>query len=504
MEATVEDESLFETLSSPPQVRVTTNSPYYVVLFFALLALFFVASTRRGHPLGDDFTMYVHHAKNIAEGQSYGATGYLYNPGYPTIGPQTYPPVFPLLLAPVYRLVGLNFDALKMFSLAAMWLAVLLTYALWRRALGLAPLLALLALYAFNPIVCALKDNIISDPLFLCWLGLSFLLVQRVYEHNRLIVNQPVSAMLLGLTIYLAYGTRSIGLILLVCLVLYDLWHTRRLRALTLEIIGVTACLIALQTLFIHSDGGYADQLTITAHNVLANIKSYVSEFSAFWGGGYPRVLRYALFLVLLGLATWGWVICARQRLTFVAIFTVLYLLPILLVSLEIQLRYLVPLMPPLLFYALRGGQSWLARWPQPWPGLALASLVGVILLSYALIYRRADWQPYNEGVSRNETQQLASYVRQATTAEDVLVFVQPRTLALLTGRRVTAWHSPADEADLLSYLQKVQARYVIAGPQEVHPEKQAYLQQFIAHHAHRFQPLYANGAYRVYRFTMD
>lgn len=59
---------------------------------------------RPGQPWGDDFAMYILHAKNIASGKAYTDTGYIPNPGYAVLGPAAYPPLFPLVLSPVYRM----------------------------------------------------------------------------------------------------------------------------------------------------------------------------------------------------------------------------------------------------------------------------------------------------------------------------------------------------------------------------------------------------------------
>jgi hypothetical protein len=70
------------------------------------VGLFFVLTIRPGHVWGDDFSMYIRQAMNLADGTSYQDTGYLYNPITSGVGPRTYPPVFPLLLAPIYPAIN--------------------------------------------------------------------------------------------------------------------------------------------------------------------------------------------------------------------------------------------------------------------------------------------------------------------------------------------------------------------------------------------------------------
>ena len=62
-----------------------------------LVFLFYLLTIRAGQPWPDDFALYIGEAKNLAEHVPLSATGYIYNPHNPGIGPRLYPPVFPAL-----------------------------------------------------------------------------------------------------------------------------------------------------------------------------------------------------------------------------------------------------------------------------------------------------------------------------------------------------------------------------------------------------------------------
>src|SRR4030067_807201 len=100
-----------------------------VILLILAIGLFYFMTIRDGHDWGGDFAMYIHHAKNIVEGEKYSDTGYVYNPDNP-ISPRTYPPIFPILLTPVYKLYGLDLNLMKaeviIFSLSWLYLIFLL------------------------------------------------------------------------------------------------------------------------------------------------------------------------------------------------------------------------------------------------------------------------------------------------------------------------------------------------------------------------------------------
>ena len=58
------------------------------VLVFLIIAISYFATERAGDYWGDDFALYVHHAKNIASGVPYAQTGYLFNPLTPDYSPR--------------------------------------------------------------------------------------------------------------------------------------------------------------------------------------------------------------------------------------------------------------------------------------------------------------------------------------------------------------------------------------------------------------------------------
>ena len=50
------------------------------------IGMFYLATIRDGHDWGDDFSMYIRHAQNLARGEPYAETGYIYNPQNPAVG----------------------------------------------------------------------------------------------------------------------------------------------------------------------------------------------------------------------------------------------------------------------------------------------------------------------------------------------------------------------------------------------------------------------------------
>src|SRR5579862_3062017 len=138
-----------------------------VLVVIGLMVVFYLATIRQGHDWGDDFAQYILHARNIVEGLPYDATGYIYNPSYPALGPKAYPPGFPLILAPIYRLVGFDLTALKITTFAFFFLALYVFYRMVRRELPAPQSMLLVVLLGLSPYFWDFKDQIVSDLPFL-------------------------------------------------------------------------------------------------------------------------------------------------------------------------------------------------------------------------------------------------------------------------------------------------------------------------------------------------
>jgi len=91
----------------------------------AIAIVFHIATIRSGHLWEGDFALYTAHAINIANGLPFADTGYIFNPENPFLAPKSYPPVFPMFLAPVYKLFGLNLYAIKIANILAFALFLL-------------------------------------------------------------------------------------------------------------------------------------------------------------------------------------------------------------------------------------------------------------------------------------------------------------------------------------------------------------------------------------------
>ena len=114
-----------------------------------VITIFYLTTIRRGHVWGDDQAQYLHHAKNIVQGLKYDDTGYLLCPT--SLNPKMYPPVFPLLLAPLYHWYGLTLTPMKIECVVFFSIALYLVYFLLKNEGSERLALATVALVGFCP-----------------------------------------------------------------------------------------------------------------------------------------------------------------------------------------------------------------------------------------------------------------------------------------------------------------------------------------------------------------
>jgi hypothetical protein len=463
----------------------------------ALIGAWYLLTLRSGHEWGDDFSLYLGHARNLVQGVDYADTGYIYNPYFPSLSPRTYPPVFPLLLAPVVRCFGLNLLAMKVELVLLFVLFLVVLYAAFRKELPRPYLLAVLILLGFHPYFWDYKDRVLSEIPFLLFCYLALYLLGRAQEAVGR--RRGVAIFLAGATIYLACGTRSVGVVLLPCVLLEELVRKRRLGVVSAGVFVTFACGVLIQRSLLPLDGSYLDQLVFDPPLFARNLVSLIKALGLYLENGYSDALRVLLFAGVSGLALLGFVHRVGEQITSREIFVVLYVAAVTVwPSAEWNQRFLMPLVPLYLIYAVHGVHR-LGVLVGPYLerplGFGMATL---LLASYGGQYTLFDFGPLREGIAKPESEALFEYVRTKTPADAVFLFQKPRALALYTGRRASAHHTPATDADLFSYLRQISATHVVIGT--VFPQSHAYLRSFALRHPDELSVVYRNADFTVYK----
>jgi hypothetical protein len=466
-----------------------------------------LATLRAGHEWGDDFSLYVAHARNLVEGRPYADTGYIYDPQNPAVSPRSYPPIFPLLLAPVYRLFGMNLLAMKAFVVLIFMAALVTLAVVFRQRLPLPYMLGCLALFALNPYVWQHKDRLLSEAPFMLFAYAALILAEKAQEREGSTSGSIAWGLFAGLVAYLAAGTRTVGVVLLPSILGVELLRRRRLGAASLGIVTAFSAAVLAQKLLLDLDGSYADQLVFDPVRYLRIGLSLVKAMGFFVDNGYSRAAVAVLYACLMALACVGYVTRVRSGVTVYELFAafnfmVLTLWP----EAESDLRFLLPILPLLFLYVGEGlrrlGGTSIGRVEKP---LATA-LSLAILLSYAGKYTRLEVGPVRDGVSTPEAVALFDWIRGQTNSDDVFMFQKPRALALYTRRQAVAHPRIADDGRLRQFLQSTGVTYIVLRESIPINDYQGpkLVQRLIADYAARCEKVYENGGFSIYRIRRE
>jgi 4-amino-4-deoxy-L-arabinose transferase-like glycosyltransferase len=464
----------------------------------ALVGIGYLATIRTGHDWGDDFAQYISHARNLAEGRPYADTGYIYNPAFATMGPRTYPPVFPLLLAPVYRLFGLDLFALKVEMVLFFTGFLAVFYAVFRRELPAPYLIAMIALLALNPYLWDYKDRVVSEYPFLFFLYLVFFFFQQAQNDGRP-WQRSCWALGAGGALYVACGVRSVGIVFVPCLLL-DMWRQRRRSGwIGIWAVVVFAAGVVVQRLLLPFEGSYFDQMRFDPVQFGRNAVWLFTSVGLFVDNGRTAAGLVLSSVVVGGLGAVGYFSRLRQGATCRELFLAAYLAAMVIwPTTESTVRYLAPLAPLALVYVCHGLRCVGARLGLWWEYVPAAALALGILAISLIQYRNCDFGALREGIGKQESTALFDYVRWQTRPDAILLFQKPRVLALLTGRRAAANHIPADDADLWRYLHAIGATHVVVD-HEVFTNRPNVLGPFVRRYPDRLRAVYANRDFTVY-----
>ncbi len=432
-----------------------------------------------GHSWGDDFAQYIQHACNLLAGGPYKATGHLLNPRFP-IAPEVYPPLFPLLLAPVVAVVGpFDLAALKCVGIGCL-VAFLIV---WGRRLeadataeGLAPvnwpyhLLPLLMVLATKPTVWGQKDDILSDLSFLLTIELALLAVTVWRRQTFAGLPTSAKALALGLLLWMPVSCRTVGLPLIGAFVVETLWvHRQRWAAMRYDALTLLTCglLALIQRYWLDShEAGYMAQLRqyFSLAQVRANANDYWQLACRLWGTT-PHLTNFQysfLGVVLLILIGRGWWRQWRRRPWQTAeLFAVAYVGVVVLWPMPQGVRFLLPLLPPAVRYGWLGARALPGRW-----GRTLPTALAVVLVAAGVAHcRHLAHEPptaYHDRLATPEDAQLFGWLRRQPAGR-MCLFWKPRALYLFARQPAMAPVDPTDSAQTERDIAFCRARYWIA-----------------------------------------
>jgi len=451
-------------LSTPPRARVAL-----LLALLAYAAVCIVTLRPEETWTAGDFSLYLLHARNLAAGLPYAATGYVQNPENALMSPAAYPPGFPLLLAPVWRLAGLDLVAFKLVIVAC--LAVLLTsfFALIRPVLGWKLAAAVAGIAGFMPALFDRRDQIVSDIPAAMWCYIALLLYERVRTQAGAAVpwvRARVAA--LGVAVALACATRTAGFALAGALVL--VCAARRQgpwRAMLGAVVaGAAAAMLVSRLLHVDSETYLGYLATLREEGVrgwlLGTVRAYAPGLVGVWGLSYGVAVNFVLLILLAALTAAGWWSRVRRDASAPEAFLPAYLALLVVFPVRQEpVRYLVPVAPLLAYYvvvALRNGLARVGRERLALPFAAVAALA--LFVPYYVVHDPISRPAAS--VTSADSAALFAAVRRDVGASDLVLARNPRVLVLFTGRRAATWPAGLTPERFWSYASRAGAGWVL------------------------------------------
>ncbi|MGA7410662.1 MAG: hypothetical protein WBW33_09260 [Bryobacteraceae bacterium] len=469
------------------------------VLLVLIVAVFYLSTEHEGDHWGDDFALYLHHAKNIATGIPYVQTGYVFNPRTPDYSPAYYPPVFPLALSIVYSFRGLDWHALKVEQSIFLLCAALAIGLYFRR--WLSPWLALLlfAIVACNPQFYLFHDLLGAEPLFLCLLFFTLERLERVFQRTGT-KGALTGGFFLGLLFYLCIGCRSAGLVLLPGAWAFAILRHRRVPKVLAVATALSLALLAVQKVTLGPDL-YLAQFHPTLQVIAANLYGYGSASQDPWNPGIGLWPAHAIAAVAWVLAALGFFNLMRLRCIgdrAVEWFAVFYLPLILAWPAAQSFRFLLPLFPLFVFYMLQGSSWLVSRLHGERRQWAWVLLVLAITVNYGFEYKnRVSMETIREAEGLSTFNELCAYTREHVPPGDRIMFSRARLLSLVTDRPSMTYDHTHDFNGLWNLMQGRQIRYLCVS--RILPYDSDDLAPLVASEQSKLKPVFENRDFTLY-----
>ena len=188
-----------------------------------------VANQHSGHDWGDDFSLYLHQAKSLTNGTARavldGNRFTVDNSSWHSFSPYSYPWGFPLLLAPLYRVFGLDYAVFKVVLAGCLAGSMWFLQRLLARRMHQLSALMIMLLIGLSPEYIGWSDTVLSEfPYLLAVFG-SLWWMDRLRRQDQVEGPRWWPLIVLGLAVGYTYTVRKEGVALFAALGLMHLAH---------------------------------------------------------------------------------------------------------------------------------------------------------------------------------------------------------------------------------------------------------------------------------------
>jgi len=445
------------------------------ILVFAMLigssSLLLWAGIENDHNWGDDFAAYIMQARSLVQGTSsafLAANRIAMEQSSYADGPIAYPWGFPVLLAPIYALFGVNMLAFKSINIVCYLFFLALLWFAWPRCHSDIWRFVFVSLFAWNPYFHEFMNQVLSDVPFLLFSTFSVILICRVAVERRWLVSKVWDHLLLALVIAASCFIRTNGFLLVVTLTLTlfisamqntlpaegmtcgklarlrsILSHVPRTQSSNLWMLGLScvslflAVLVWLALWSIEQYFSFTHLKPLTMSLILERIHYYIDLPTNFFTGIPHQDLVYG---ATIPLAIAGMFQRRGSDYPMILYGVLTVLLYVLLMPTSEGLRYIFPILPLYMHFVLVGiEQSRIVSVPWKLVRLFPAFLILFYFATTSIVnatMNQGEQRPRLAGPYLPTSQQLFSFISQNTELDSIIVFFKPRAMKLFTDRQ--------------------------------------------------------------------
>ncbi len=484
-------------------MQISSRREYLLLsILFILIILLGIFTQIPGQSWSDDFALYVIHANNIAQGIPYSHTSYIYNPDAYTYSPASYPPGFPVLLAPFVAVWGIDLQVLQFVVLGSFIVALLFMY-LWLR-IRINPVAAIMcvAFIGFSTGIWVLRDYIIAD-----FPALAVLLATVYYFEKQIHFNHIKIVLIGALLLFLNYMFRPVDFILFPAVLIYAFRFKKINFKYGLLLSFITILPIITQRMLVPIDsnylemvaGGYSgipvvQSLKDIFYRVYENCGSLVYLLNTGDDVSFSNVWMILSFLISgIGILFLGYGILRKRKLHIYEIFSILYLVVVFTFPGFQILRYILPVVPLYLYYVVEGISA--IKMQQLRKGLVagLWVLLAVIFIRFYVSKTSSYHQNRTDDAMALD---LFDFIQEQIPSTDLIMCQRARSIALFTEKMAIPYPDGHDVEDIKQNVEIYEIQYLIQHNADYNRGISTYIENEI----NTLELIYQNNDFKVYR----
>ncbi len=437
------------------QVRTWFRAHWALLVLSVAVAGVAVGLHRNGHTWGDDFTLYLRQARSLVDGNVGQVIADNHfnvdNAAKPGFSPYVYPWGFPMLLAPFYRLLGLDYAKLKLIEVACLVGFLWGFHAVVRRRTSQWLAFATVAAVGSTLAYLIHTDMLVSEFPYMAAVSFTLWWLDRLRRDQPLDAATRGQLIALGLLAMSAFNVRREGIAIVAAIAvaqLFDLrgrWRSADRWQVATPYVAFAAGVVLLQLMLPSALAPQYDGAGL--HQTWRKLQGpFRTAFADQLGSAdlSDAGLLLVFLLVVAGLAVRLWRTPATDAP--LAVFAVGSMVVVGMIPATAD-RYLLGVTPFAIYFAAQG----IAAIPLPcgsgrrrcghWLATAVLAVVSVAHLT-DLPSAVRDAQRFNErgmvvdGPEAPYAQAAFTAIRTFTHQDDVVAFFKVRALTFYTNRR--------------------------------------------------------------------